>query len=94
MKKVSPKKRLYDMKQFRYRTRRYKKRQKHIKGIPYSNRFSKKDLLEKKKFKCTPPSYFSFIESTDELIEYFYRYEKALSQGKPVKFHLTDIDQL
>ena len=105
MKKVSPKKRLYDMKQFRYRTRRhkkirkkllmrYKKRQKYIKGIPYSNRFSKKDLLEKKKFKCTPPSYFSFIESTDELIEYFYRYEKALSQGKPVKFDLTDIDQL
>ena len=105
MKKVSSKKRLYDMKQFRYRTRRYKKirkkllrrykkRQSFIEGLAYSNRFSKKDLLEKEKFKCTPPSYFSFIESTDELIEYFYRYEKALSQGKPIKFDLTDIDQL
>lgn len=93
------------MKQFRYRTRRhkkirkkqlmrYKKRQKYIKEISYSNRFPKKNLLEKKKFKCNPPSYFSFIESTDELIEYFYRYEKALSQGKPIKFDLTNIDQL
>ncbi|EKD65818.1 MAG: hypothetical protein ACD_49C00083G0005 [uncultured bacterium (gcode 4)] len=72
---------------------RKKKRKikKHLKLIEKIDKI-KKLRIPKKKIKA--PTIFSFIENTDEIIDYFNWYLKYTKKKMPIEFDLKDIEQL